>query len=500
MGFDLASAKPAAGFDLASARPAAAPVQPPPETSLADIGSNFLSAAMRPVINAVGTIPEMAANAGVGLRNLTEQGMHRIAPDLTNAIYAANRHLAGDNQLLQALLPQGYDPNGYGSFSSMYRPALAQTYGEPQGLIEKAPEAVSTMLLGSRVPAPEAAQQAPANFVKPQVTPRDMTLSASQGAGYVVPPSTTNPTTTNKMLESLGGKIATAQDARVVNDNVTNQLARKALGLADDEPITPELLRDIRSTASEANEHIRTTGKIVTDDIFENGISDVLAKYRSASGVSKKLANTDLKELGESFEKEFDSSDAVDAIQVLRDRASSAFSKGEPELGRGYRAMSKVIEDQVERHLKSIGQSGQDILKQFRDGRQLIAKTFSVEEALNPSTGSVSALKLASQLKNDVPLSGPLKTAAKFGQAFPSAARPVTDSGSVRNTDVLLGGLGAVLDKSTWPLIYPFARLGARAGLLSQAGQKLAVPGTQSTVPPGLLMGLGAGEEDLLGQ
>jgi hypothetical protein len=128
-----------------------------------------------------------------------------------------------------------------------------------------------------------------------------------------------------------------------------------------------------------------------------------------------------------------------------------------------------------------------------------MAKTFTVEKALNPQTGSVSAAQLASQLAKGKPLTGPLRAAAQFGQAFPAVAKPLMDSGSVRNTDVALGGLAAVMDKSTWPLIYPFARLGVRAGLLSPAGQTLATA-SPGGIPPGLLMGSQAGAEDLLGQ
>lgn len=505
MGFDLASAQPVeapkGNFDLASAQPsqaapqAAAPDQP---TSLSDIGKNFLSAAMRPVMNAASAVPELAANTGVALRNISEQAVNRMAPNFAHAIYAANQHLAGDSQMLQALLPQGPPAGNYDSFSSMYRPAIDETYRAPEGF-GKGAEFVSSALAGGGVPAPQAASQAPAAFVRAVTTPKQLTLGASQQAGYVVPPATTNPTVANTLMESLGGKIATQQDARAVNEGVTNALATKALGLEEGTQITPEVLKGIRATASEPNKAIRATGTVRTDEAFQKGINAVLAKFKSAGGVSDKLAQTEVKDIAESFNKQFPASDAVDAIQVLRDRASAAYAKGESETGKGLRALSKVLEDQVERHLASLGKDGADLLARFRDGRQLMAKTYSVESALNPATGSVSAAKLASQLGRGKPLTGELATAAKFGQAFPRVAAPLVDSGSVRNTDVALGGIGAVMQHSTWPLIYPFARLGVRAGLLSPAGQKLAVPNLGGGVPPGLLMGA-APAEDLLGQ
>lgn len=471
----------------------------PPEqpTSLADIGKNFMSAAMRPVMNAVTSIPELAANTGVALRNLTEQGVNRVAPNFAHAIYAANQHLAGDSQMLQALLPQGPPAGNYGSFSSEYRPAIDETFRAPEGF-GKGAEFVSSALAGGGMPAPQGAAQAPAGFVRAVTTPKQMALGAGQQAGYVVPPATTNPTLLNTTVESLGGKIATQQDARVINEAVTNKLAAKALGLAEDTSITPEVLKGIRSAAAEPNKAIRATGTIETDKAFQEGVDGVLAKFRSAGGVSDKLAQTEVKDIAESFKSKFPASDAVDAIQVLRDRASAAYAKGDTETGKGLRALSKVLEDQVERHLETLGQNGAELLAKFREGRTLMAKTFSVESALNPSTGSVSAAKLAGQLSKGKPLTGDLATAARFGQAFPKVAAPVLDSGSVRNTDVALGGIAAVMERQPWYLAYPFARLGARAGLLSPAGQKLGTPGA-GQIPPGLLMGA-VPAEDLLGQ
>lgn len=472
---------------------------PPVDTSLAGIGRAYLSAAMRPIINAAGAIPEMAANAGVGLRNVSEGLTNRYLPQFAKAIYATNQSLAGDNQVLSALLPQGPPRGNYGSFSSEYRPAIDAAYAPPRTLPGKAAEFVNTAIVGGAFPGPQAAQQAPESFVRAVTTPKQVALENSQGAGYVVPPATTNPSVTNKMLESIGGKTGLAQDARAVNEGVTNKLAARALGLEDDATITPELLKGIRAEAAAPNQAIRATGEITTDSTFQAGIKGVLARYRGAGGVSDELAKTEVKEIADSFKSKFPASDAVDAIQVLRDRASAAFAKGDPETGKGLRSLSQVLEDQVERHLERLGRDGEDLLKQFRDGRVLMAKTYTVEKALNPQTGSVSAAQLASQLAKGKPLTGPLRTAAQFGQAFPAVAKPLTDSGSVRNTDVALGGLAAVMDKSTWPLIYPFARLGVRAGLLSPAGQKLATA-TPSAIPPGLLMGGQAGAENLLGQ
>lgn len=490
MGFDLASAVPekTQGFDLASAAPFEQnPSHLPDEFSLAGLGRQAMLAG-RSVLNGIASVPLMAMDAGVAVRNTAENAAHGVYPSWNN---------------LNPFSPEGYQAGTYGHDlpSQIFNQGLNDLgVPQPQSPSEKGAGFVESVLSGARMPAPAAANQAPAAFTRAVTSPRQLTLEGSQNKGYVIPPSTTNPTVSNKLLESLGGKAATAQDARAANQEVTDQLARKSLGLAEDEPITVEALKQIRTEASSANAAIRKTGIIKTDESFQKDIDSVLAEFKSAGGVSDKLAQTEVREVAESLKKEFPASDAVDAIKVLRERASAAYAKGDKETGKGLRSLSSVLEDQVERHLESLGKDGTDLLKRFREGRTLIAKTFTVESALNPATGNVSATKLASQLTKGKPLSGDLKTAAKFGQAFPKAAAPLLDSGGVRNTDVALGGLAAVMERSTWPLLYPFARLGARAGLLSPAGQKMAISGQMGNgVSPSVLMGTGTAEE-LLGQ
>lgn len=421
-------------------------------------GSALASAAIRPIVKGVSALPLMAMDAGVGARNL----------------------LTGENYELP---------------SSMFNKALDENTVVPKDLIGKGAEFISSALVGSLLPAPRAAKQAPAGFVKPsEDLVRQMTLKNSQQAGYVVPPATTNPTIVNKALESLGGKVGTAQDAAVKNQSVTASLAKRALGISDEAPITGEALQALRTQASAPNQAIRQTGTITTDADFATDIAGVLSKYKSAGGVSKELAKTEVSDLANSFEKSFPASDAVDAIQVMRDRATAAYAKGDAQVGQAYRSLSKALEDQVERHLGALGKDGEGLLKAFREGRQLIAITFSVEKAFNPATGTVSASKLAAQLSKGKPLSGELKTIAQFGQSFPKAAREVLDSGSVRNTDVIMGAGTAALSKEPTWLLYPFLRQAVRAGLLSNTGQRLATPGAFG-VPSGLVMGGMTAEE-----
>lgn len=475
----------------------AAPEQP---VTLSQIGRNFLNATMRPIIKAVGTIPEMSANAGVGLRNLSEQAVNRMAPNFAHAIYNVNQQLAGDSQLMQAIFPQAaLGDTSYGSFSSHYQPIIESMYGKPGGdepapgveenwktkllrLGNKGAEGVSTAIVGGSFPGPQAAQQAPAGFTRAITTPRDLSLEAGQNAGYVVPPSTVNPSTSNKFLESLGGKEATAIDAALKNQSVTNSLARKAVGLAENEPISKGALEAVRKEAGDAYKVLRGVGDVELDKQATQGLDDIVAKYTSSDLAKAISGGNDIPKIVQAVKDEsLTGTKIVDAIALLRDKANAAYGSGDKALGGAYKQVSKQLEDLMERNL-----SGGE-LSAFRDARTLIAKTYTVEKALNDSTGNVVATKLASQLAKGKPLTGELATAARFAGIAPQAAKEVVSS-PARHTDVALGGLAAVLEHQPWYLAFPFARLGAREGLLSQTGQRLLTqPGMQ--VPPGLIMG-----------
>ncbi len=67
-----------------------------------------------------------------------------------------------------------------------------------------------------------------------QNAPRDAVINEGRKLGYKLPPTQTNPSMINRALEGLGGKAATGQQAAVQNQQITQSLARKAIGLSDD--------------------------------------------------------------------------------------------------------------------------------------------------------------------------------------------------------------------------------------------------------------------------
>lgn len=447
---DAPADDPWAQFADAEAAPAAAPESTRNMLKREFSPANVASAAVRPIVKAVTAVPGLFADATMAGWNLATGQNNQMPSEATSNL-------------------------------------LDRFTVKPEGIGAGA-EFVSSVMLGSRVPNPKIGQSAPVGFVKPQ-TVVQRTLEAGRKEGYVVPPSTVKPTVGTRLMETLGGKEGTAQDASIVNQQITNQLSRRALGMVDDAPLDRTTLQTIRQGVAGAYEAIRGTGQIAADPRYKAELAAVTQRFRGAAKDFPGIAKTDIDDVIKEVQKDnFGADSAVDAISILRDKASTAYAQGDKTLGKAYRAVSDAMEGVIERNLASRGEDASGLLRAFREARQLIAKTYTVEKALNDSTGNVAAQKLGQQLSRGKPLSGELETAARFGQAFPRAAREVMDSGSVRNTDAIVSGATAALSNQPWYLAYPFLRMGARNALLSDTVQNSLIRQSQG-VPSGFVMG-----------
>jgi len=301
---------------------------------------------------------------------------------------------------------------------------------------------------------------------------RDAAAVAAKDAGFVLPPTQTNPTTMNKALEGLAGKVSTSQKASIANQQTTNKLAARALGLPEDQPVTVEALKAVRQAAGQQYEAVRNAGLIKADARFAKELGDITSTQQGASRSFPGLVKDDVEALVTSLKQPmFDAGDAVDAIKVLRNSADSAFAKGDKSAAKAFKDASNALEGVIDRHLQATGST--DAVAAFRDARQLIAKTYSVEKALNPANGNVSAAKLGSQLVKGKPLSGELKQVAEAATAFPTALRDIKDSiPGVSPLDwVAAGGMSAAAGN---PLLLGTAAVRplARSTILSPAYQR----------------------------
>jgi hypothetical protein len=253
-------------------------------------------------------------------------------------------------------------------------------------------------------------------------------INAARDVGYVIPPTQASPTLMNRILEGTAGKLTTAQNASARNQEVTNKLAAKSLGLPEETPITVEVLDGIRKTAGEAYDALTSL------PVKKGSKADTLMNVPAVAKIDPAKMVYDLRVA------------RADSNAYYKNYARTA----DPEAltkARNLKAEASRIEDALENYAKALGHN--DLLPELRNARQLIAKTYTVESALNQTTGSVNAQKLASDLNKGKPLSAELKQVAEFSQRFPKAARTPEQMGSLPQfspLDVTAGaGLSAIL-------------------------------------------------------
>lgn len=299
----------------------------------------------------------------------------------------------------------------------------------------------------------------------------------ASGQGYVIPPSDVQPQ--GALMEALGGlsgKIKTAQVASQRNQGVTDSLARKAVGLNPDDALTRDVLKSIRSQAGAAYDQLRNAGTVVADKTYNDALDALLKQSNGAAKSFPGLKADKLDEVVATMRQpSFDAGDAIDATKVLRDLSETAYGQGDKALAKAYRGVSDALEDALDRHVAQTGSP--DAVKAFRDARKLIAKTYTVEKALNGETGAVSAQALAQQLRRGKPLSGELKTIAEIAEAFPKATQALKEAPKALSPlDFGAAGIGLAGSGGN-----PLAALGlaarpaARSALLSAPMQRNAL-------------------------
>jgi hypothetical protein len=297
-------------------------------------------------------------------------------------------------------------------------------------------------------------------------------VKTARDAGYTIPPTQAGGGIVSRAGEGLSGKAATAQAASVKNQEVTNALAAKAVGLPEDIPLTTEALDDIRKESGKAYNALASLPKV------EAVAADSLMNIPGSKG--------------------FDPKQAVYDLRVARNDADAYYKSygrtADPEAltkAKTAKGQATKLETELEEYAASLGQT--ELMPALRDARTQIAKTYTIQKALNPTSGSVDARVLAKELRKGKPLSGELKQAAEFAAEFPKAAQVMEKSGGAVALSPLdyvfaggaglnsLTGGGSYVDAAQNAAVGLGARNAARSLVLSSPVQnRLANAGTQS--------------------
>lgn len=455
----------------------------------------------RAAINGIVGLPGMAMDAGVNARDLSEAFMRGHFPKVAGAVDSVNDKLG---------IPSGPGPAHTLPFAQDFQQALsADGLPDPETPGEKiASFGLSGLAggLGPKIPEVTPANPAPAGFVPPDVMRAQLTaklLKRNQDNGFVVPPSTTNPTVGNKTLESIAGKDNVAIHARAENDAARTAVGARTLGLNDDAPFTLGAVQAVKEEAGQAWEAGRKVPLFKTDNQY---LDDLIKVQQEGAGANESFpgaANPDIASVVDTYTQgSMTGNSAVSAVKLLRGKASDAFTQGNGELGRAYKGIAQAIENQMERAVQNPALGvPKSLVSDIKAARAKYAKASLLEDSMLPD-GTVSGPKLAAAWRKDEPITGELRDAAEFAAQYPKANIGSSASGSP--VSHLAGGIGPLLagglaqqigehvgsgEHGMLPLIaggiaYPAARGGARAFLLSQRGQARALPAAAARVAP----------------
>lgn len=372
---------------------------------------------------------------------------------------------------------------------------------QPEDTQEHVVQALASMVTGTGDPVSRVLQAATAASPAAQAygqlpaTVKAKSIKELGDAGYKIPPSVADAGIGARTLEGLGGKARTAEMMAAENENVTNALARKALNLPKDTPLTPEVIKATGDAAfRQGYEPIINVGRIGVGRAYRQDLVNIIARLEGDNSFPAARRPEIAQEVLKYWEnpatgrplQAFTGKDAVIQARQLRLDASANLRSGNNALGLAQRDIAKALEDNIERNLGT----GSQMLRDFKAARVLMAKTHAVEEALVPGTGSVDALKLAAQASRKN-LTGELATIAKAGKVlgksaqYPQGTPPPINVGD----QMLMGtaGLGSMIN----PLIgtgavVPFARYGARKAISAAPFQKAFVAGTGQSPGPGI--------------
>lgn len=291
----------------------------------------------------------------------------------------------------------------------------------------------------------------------PEQTPQMAgAVEKAREAGYVIPPTQARESIINRVLEGTAGKVSTAQNASAKNQVVTHKLVAKSLGLPEEEVIVPQVLKDIRTQAGDAYEALSSLP--VKPEVLPSSVMNIKGS------------------------PEIDPKKMVYDLRLIRNNADSYYKayqrSADPEQltkAKQAQAAAAEIENTLESYAKSLGK--EDLLPALRDARQLIAKTYTIEKALNPVSGTVDARALARELKKGKPLTEELKSVAEFAAQFPKAAQTTELMGSRPQLSPLDVGAAGIASALTSPAAMASlaVRPSARAAALSGAIQNRLV-------------------------
>jgi len=364
-----------------------------------------------------------------------------------------------------AFLPGGSRMAGQAIYGSMLG-AAEPTMGDESRVSNMAMGGLTGLAVPAGVKIAGALRKDPAELAREALVnaTKDTSTEEALKAGYTIPRSMYNASFLTDRLESLAGKAATKQQAGAENQKLTNDLARKYLGLPEDAPLGPDVLEQLRTTAAAPYREVAALPSVQVP----TSQSAILGSKQTRSGaeILDELKTTrDVSRASWKSVNNGTASDANETIKVAKS-ADAKISKLETEL----EDLAKI-------------NNNPDLVKRLNQARQDIAKVHTIDKAMNDATGEVNAQALSNLQNKGVPLTGEAKQIADFANAYPALSRPGAKipaagvSKSEALASLILGGIGHSATGNV------MGTLLAALPLLSHPARSLALSKTLQKLP-----------------
>lgn len=298
-----------------------------------------------------------------------------------------------------------------------------------------------------------------------QNVPKTKLLQEANKLGFKVSPSDIGAGQVPRSLETASGKFKTQEALSANNQQALSNVAREYLGMPQDIPLTADTLATLRESYSNPYEAARSLTPKQTQS--------------SAGGMIKSKVTRSGEEI-------------INDLKIARDdaRATQA-SLNNPNIENRteVRNQSNILNarvKQLENELENLAKANNkpELINQLKEARTNIAKTYAVENAL-VADNIVNPKTLIRQIDKGVPISGNLKTAAKFASEYPNVNKVVRETPNPFSViDVATTAYGAGAGNPLVALLAPL-RVGARYGFSNPIAQRRMIEniGSQGLSP-----------------
>jgi hypothetical protein len=306
---------------------------------------------------------------------------------------------------------------------------------------------------------------------QPNLSTKQQTVKQSIESGYVIPPSQAEGTRWQKFQEALGGKPKTEQEAQFKNQTVTNTLAKKYIGLSETDNLGTDAIQAVKDKYNPVYEKVSELPPITqktSEKIFDSfGIP-------KGTQSSTKTVLPSGKQL-------------LDELKDIRSESKSYWDfwkrNGDPKAQKTaiqFDQQASKLESQLEQLAKYHKQP--ELINDLRNARREIAKAHTVNKAMNPATGDISANVFKNML-GKVPLTGEAKKIADFAGLGPISRVPIRGeptSFTLLDTALALHGAGS---GNVGETMLPFLRYPARWNILRPGAQQSLLKQQQKITP-----------------